>query len=227
MVEAQLTHCYRLAMGTIETPSDIVDLWPTKLLRRTVPQNSSQNPPLSALILEMDAAHSSMTTDYRDVHLFERTEPCVTWLRDVVNSTTIDYLKHCKLNHPIDWTIHGWANVNRFGDYHGQHNHPRSYLSGTYYVQVPNQTSGGPYRADVTPNSLSFHDPRSMANMTAIKGDPNINPEYRIEPRAGLIALWPSFLNHSVHPNLSEDVRISISFNIVLKWRDSYLPDGV
>jgi len=27
-----------------------------------------------------------------------------------------------------------------------------------------------------------------------------------------------------VHPNLSETPRISISFNIVLKWKDEYLP---
>jgi len=214
-------------MANLSTDSDILDLWPTKLLRRMTQGCEAHNAALSAMILDLDAASVSLTTDYRDVHLFERTVPCMAWLRDLVNATTIDYLKHCQLNHPIDWTIHGWPNVNRFGDYHGQHNHPRSYLSGTYYVQVPSETKGGPYRADVTPNSISFHDPRAMANMTAIKGDPNINPEYRIDPQPGLIALWPSFLNHSVHPNLSEEPRISISFNIVLKWRNSYLPDGV
>jgi hypothetical protein len=28
-----------------------------------------------------------------------------------------------------------------------------------------------------------------------------------------------------VHPNLSKDQRISVSFNIVLKWSDHYLPE--
>jgi len=27
-----------------------------------------------------------------------------------------------------------------------------------------------------------------------------------------------------VHPNLSDETRISLSFNIVLKWSDAYLP---
>jgi hypothetical protein len=31
-------------------------------------------------------------------------------------------------------------------------------------------------------------------------------------------------LMHFVHPNLSDDIRISISFNIILKWSDDYLP---
>ena len=41
---------------------------------------------------------------------------------------------------------------------------------------------------------------------------------------AGEILLWPAFLTHFVRPNLSETPRISISFNVVLKWKDDYLP---
>jgi hypothetical protein len=29
--------------------------------------------------------------------------------------------------------------------------------------------------------------------------------------------LWPSFLHHLVHPNLVDDPRISISFNVIFK----------
>ena len=41
---------------------------------------------------------------------------------------------------------------------------------------------------------------------------------------AGDILIWPAFLHHMVHVNLSDTPRISVSFNIVLRWRDSYLP---
>jgi hypothetical protein len=61
--------------------------------------------------------------------------------------------------------------------------------------------------------------------MTAIKGDPYIEAEHTIQPRAGMILLWPAFLKHFVHPNLSRDLRISISYNVVLKWSETYLPD--
>ena len=63
--------------------------------------------------------------------------------------------------------------------------------------------------------------------MTAIRSDPNIEAEFTVSPRAGLILLWPAFLQHFVHPNLSEEPRISISFNVVLKWSYEYLPKQV
>jgi hypothetical protein len=31
-------------------------------------------------------------------------------------------------------------------------------------------------------------------------------------------------VHHLVHPNLSKANRISVSFNVVLNWRDEYLP---
>jgi|GEM_PF-3154148 len=42
--------------------------------------------------------------------------------------------------------------------------------------------------------------------------------------RAADILLWPAFLHHLVHPNLSDELRVSISFNVVLRWHASYLP---
>ncbi len=41
---------------------------------------------------------------------------------------------------------------------------------------------------------------------------------------AGEILMWPAFLLHFVHPTLSDDPRVSVSFNLVLKWSDTYLP---
>ena len=80
-------------------------------------------------------------------------------------------------------------------------------------------------RSDVRPGRITFYDPRQGSNMTAIKNDPNIEPEHTVLPEPGLMLLWPAFVNHFVHPNLSKETRISISFNIVLKWSDEYLPD--
>jgi hypothetical protein len=60
--------------------------------------------------------------------------------------------------------------------------------------------------------------------MTAIKGDPYIEPEYTVAPAPGMILLWPAFVNHFVHPNLSKQPRLSVSFNVLLKWSEDYLP---
>jgi len=117
-----------------------------------------------------------------------------------------------------------WPNINRKGDYHDSHNHPHSYLSGTYYLKVPDLTKKLPNHSDAGSNHITFYDPRSGINMNSIKKYPYINPEYTFFPKVGDLLMWPAYLNHFVHPNLNETKRISVSFIIIFKWSDEYLP---
>jgi len=201
-----------------------LQLWPTLFMHRRLPGNEAANLELCRFILEQDEARENMTTDYLAENFLVVDNPAVEWLRNCVNRSAIDYLKRCGLAYQVDWTLQGWANVNRLGDYHDPHNHPHSYLSGTYYVQVPRDRADLKNRSDVRPGAITFYDPRAQANMTAIREDPQIDAEHTLHPEPGNILLWPSFLMHFVHPNLSRQPRISISFNIVLKWSEDYLP---
>ncbi|MGD1880508.1 MAG: TIGR02466 family protein [Kiloniellaceae bacterium] len=202
-----------------------VQLWPTTILRRRLPGHDVANVELQRLVLEMEGGRHDFTTDYRSGNLLTVDNPAIAWLRECINKTAIDYLKQAGLDYPVNWGLQGWANVNRRGDYHDPHNHPHAYLSGTYYVAVPQtQTATAENRPDLRPGAISFYDPRASANMTAIRGDRQIEAEFTHHPQAGDILLWPAFLMHFVHPNLSDDKRISISFNATLKWSDDYLP---
>ena len=208
------------------TPDEdgFLDLWPTTLVQRSLPGHEQANPALAALIGELEAGNRDLTTDYREGNLLAHDHPALQWLKQCVNKTAVDFLERQGLDYPVDWTLHGWANVNRLGDYHDLHNHPHSYLSGTYYVAVPSGTPEAGRRNDLSPGAISFYDPRPQANMNAIRGDAQISPQYTIYPRPGMILMWPSFLHHLVHPNLTSQERISISFNLVLKWSEDYLP---
>ena len=201
-----------------------VQLWPTTLLQRMLPGHEAANQPLAGLIDELEASNRDLTTDYRNDNLLTHGHPAVDWLRQCINKTAVDYLQRQGLDYPVDWTLHGWANINRFGDYHDLHNHPHSYLSGTYYVALPSGPPRAGSRNDLSPGAISFYDPRPQANMNAIRGDAQISPQHTIQPRPGMILMWPAFLHHLVHPNLSDEKRISISFNLVLKWSEDYLP---
>lgn len=201
-----------------------LDLWPTTLLQRFLPGHEQANPALATVIEELETANRELTTDYLSGNLLAHEHPALQWLRECINKTAVDYLQRQGLEYPVDWTMHGWANINRFGDYHDLHNHPHSYLSGTYYVEVPSGAAEAGTRNDLSPGAISFFDPRPQANMTAIRGDAQISPQYSIKPRPGMILMWPSFLHHLVHPNLARQKRISISFNLVLKWSEDYLP---
>ncbi len=199
-------------------------LWPTLLCRRDIPQCEAANQRLAELVLERERQRPAMTSDYAADNLFDEDDPAMDWLRRCVNKTVTDYLRREGIDYDIHWQLQGWANVNREGDYHNLHNHPHSYLSGTYYVKVPDAYPARAGRQDLNPGDISFFDPRGQANQQAIRGDGQVNPEFRVSPKAGLILLWPSFLLHLVHPNLSRQPRISISFNVLLRWSNDYLP---
>ena len=204
-----------------------VELWPTLLLQRRLPGHEAANLALGQMIAAEESANPELTTDYRAGNLLGRAHPALDWLRGCINKTAVDYLQRCGVPPGLRWTLQGWANVNRFGDYHDLHNHPHAYLSGTYYVATPTQParSALPGRRDRTPGAISFYDPRPQANMTAIKGDPQIESEHLIVPQAGMLLLWPAFLHHLVHPNLAQDARVSISFNLLVKASEENLPE--
>ena len=200
------------------------ELWPTTFLRRSLGNTDAANESLLALILEAEASRDDMTVEYASENLFSRSEPAIEWLKQCINKTVADYFKKMAVSYDVEWSIQGWANVNRIGDYHNLHNHPHSYLSGTYYIAVPDSNEKTRGRSDLNPGAISFFDPRPQANMTAVAGDGQIDPEYRILPKPGMLLLWPSFLHHLVHPNLSEELRVSILFNVLLKNTADYLP---
>ena len=216
-------------------PDAFLNLWPTCFLQRNMPNAETANSTLFDLIIEEEKRHATadqtneqrgdLTTDYMNQHFLGLKHPVIEWLRNCINHATSEYLQHAGIRYPVDWSTQAWVNINRKGDYHNVHNHPHSYLSGTYYVAVPiSDISVKANRSDLNPNAISFYDPRSQANMLAIKDDPQVDPEYRVMPTPGLLLLWPSYLHHFVHPNITDELRVSVSFNVVLKWRDEYIP---
>lgn len=211
--------------------SGISALWPTHFMQRSIPNALPANDALLAIILEQDAAHNreskdnDLTSDYLSQDFLSIDNVVVDWLKQCINKSVADYLRHCGLSYEVNWGLQAWPNINRRGDYHNLHNHPHSYLSGTYYVAVPNEQSfDKPSRQDLNPGAISFYDPRAQANMLAIRDDAQVEVEHRVMPEAGMLLLWPSFLHHFVHPNTSDELRVSISFNVVLNWRNTYLP---
>jgi len=209
----------------IEDPHGFRLLWPILLLERTLPGHEQANPEFERLILDREAANERLTTDYLGGDFLAQDHPAITWLRQCIHKSALDYCHRAGMNYDVEWSVHGWANVNRLGDYHDPHNHPHAYLSGTYYVRVPDSRAPLRNRADVRPGCITFYDPRAAVNMTAIRDDPQIEPEFTVAPRPGMILMWPAFLMHFVHPNLSNEPRMSISFNLMVRDAARHLPD--
>ena len=146
-------------------------LWPTHLMSVVLPGAEQANAVLAEQVERMDGERDQMTTDYLSGDLFSHPHPVFGWLKSCIERAVVDYAWGTGVEYPLDFTIQAWPNLNRFGDYHDLHNHPHSWLSGTYYVRVPQGEDAPPGRSDRTPNAISFFDPRPQANMGAIRGD--------------------------------------------------------
>ena len=99
-----------------------------------------------------------------------------------------------------------WVNLLKPGGHHSAHLHPHSFLSGTFYVEVP-AASG----------AIRFEDPRLAMLMAAPMRRDDAPDERRnfveIEPAAGMMLMWESFLRHEVRPHAGKAERLSVSFN--------------
>lgn len=99
-----------------------------------------------------------------------------------------------------------WVNIMPKGMLHTAHIHPQSVISGTFYVDVPPGAS-----------ALKFEDPRLGLFMNSPSVSLNAKKTNRrffsIEPKAGELVLFESWLRHEVPMNQSQKPRLSVSFN--------------
>lgn len=101
-----------------------------------------------------------------------------------------------------------WANVNAPYEYNMRHNHSPNHLSGVYYVRVP--ANSGNIRFFDERRTKTVTDPYSAVETDLSKSC------YTLEPTEGMLLIFPSWLDHIVGQNRSDETRISISFNIDL-----------
>ena len=105
-----------------------------------------------------------------------------------------------------------WAMVNAPGSRNKLHSHPFNYLSGVFYLQVPPDSG-----------TLVFHDPRPQSEILSPpkKSDESIHTSSRVSwsPKQNDLLFFPSWLNHEVEENNSNEERIILSFNLELKRR--------
>ncbi|HEX7250363.1 MAG TPA: TIGR02466 family protein [Burkholderiales bacterium] len=188
-------------------------LWPTFLLSRRLPGFEKPTADLAAYIADQEGREKDYTARYQEQGLFSIDRPSVRWLKEHIEQTALGFLGHVGLRGNLSWTLMGWYNTNRLGDHHAPHTHPRSYLSGTYYVRVP-APPAGVEDPRARPGCISFYDPRTGANMVAAGTEYDARAAHTVLPSAGLLMMWPSPVQHYVHPNLSEEHRVSISFNL-------------
>jgi len=102
-----------------------------------------------------------------------------------------------------------WSIINEEGAFNQKHHHSNSDISAAYYVSAHDECG-----------DIVFYDPRpARVYKNPIAKSPNkLNATINsVKPENGLLVLFPSYLEHSVNPNLSNKKRVVISFNLSLE----------
>ena len=101
-----------------------------------------------------------------------------------------------------------WSIINNKDAFNEKHHHGNSALSAAYYV-----------KAEQNAGNIVFYDPRqaNVFHHPTSKQVNSVNAQVQsVTPKAGTLILFPSYLEHKVNPNLSNEERIVISFNVAL-----------
>jgi uncharacterized protein (TIGR02466 family) len=98
-----------------------------------------------------------------------------------------------------------WSVRLRRGGYHVNHIHPQGWLSSAYYVEVPPEVQD----AEARSGWIKFGEPRMPV--------PGAGPAHFVQPAAGKLVLFPSYMWHGTMPIQGEQPRMTIAFDAVTR----------
>ena len=124
-----------------------------------------------------------------------------------VDRGTTSILRFLRIGHDGFEITACWATVLAQGATHKIHSHPNNFLSGVYYV-----------RTQPGADTVNFHDPRrqtSVIRPPVVELTADNTVQVVVKVHDATLLMFPSFLEHSVDANISEEERISVSFNVM------------
>lgn len=144
--------------------------------------------------------HYAGYTSYASLNDLPRRDPAFADLAKLLTKHASKFADECAFDLKQKPRLDSlWVNSLKAGGHHAGHIHPHSIISGTLYVEVPARAG-----------AIRFEDPRLPLMMAApSRADTFVT----VQPRAGLLLLWESWLRHEVLPGAGRGERLSISFN--------------
>jgi len=121
----------------------------------------------------------------------------------IINKHVNEYSKILSLKYDLK-IDNIWANINNHKDFNLEHTHPESIVSGCFYIKTP-KNSG----------RIIFHSENKffINTQNLIEQNQCNSASWGYSPKENLLLLFPSWLKHHVEPNMSNESRISMSFN--------------
>ncbi len=186
-------------------------LFPFPLFSSVIAGFEEHRQPLLDGILELRRQHPGITRSNRNAwhsgdEFLHNRDPDVAWLLQKI----LKFARYTLGRYNDGWSgadlvlASAWANVLGPAGWNAPHHHFPCHWSGVYYVSVG---QGGSQRDDPA-SMIEFLNP--TPGLAAIGQSGN----FLHAPKDGLILLFPASLYHFVHPHATDDLRVSIAFNL-------------
>jgi tetratricopeptide (TPR) repeat protein len=183
---------------------------------------SSDMPPIASLVSHLRSLHERsgqfMDQSVRggsqtDGPLLSRIDPLIRELRRAIIAAVEHYVAqlppvdadHPLLRQPRDRRIRfsgSWSVRLRGGGFHANHVHPQGAISSALYLALPERAEGDPSEA----GWLVLGEPPRDLGL-------DLPPHTKIEPKAGRLALFPSWMWHGTRP-FAEGERMTVAFDV-------------
>lgn len=152
-----------------------------------------ENPPLWN-----DGVKTNIKARYNSIADFELKN-----LQNFIDKHVNNYIKlsDCWIPVPIKLT-HSWINFTNKDEGQDWHQHQDATISGCYY-----------YQTSETDGDIIFETPNPFVKLEIFPYGQTVQKYENKKPKVGKIILFPSWLNHKVEKNTTNESRISIAFN--------------
>ena len=132
----------------------------------------------------------------------------LTYIPALLNNIQKNILSFCKeICIKPQYITESWININPTNSYNKRHCHPGSVISGTYYIKYP-------IDAD---SPICFYRSREFSDYgwtyAADRDVDELKSYYSHHPCENELIMFPSYLDHDVVSNHSNDSRVSLAFN--------------
>ena len=163
--------------------------------------------------LRFDRYGTASEQTWRLDAITSRSSPLVSALFAQIGEIVGRYIEQvARIDHP--WarsrpavcTLHGWCVMTDGSGYETWHVHQFGWLSGSYYVSVPDSIAHGTEMG----GCIAFGLPDDLAGPEAIRAF----GERLVRPQAGVAILFPSHVHHRTYPHRTRERRICVAFDL-------------
>ncbi|MBW9260547.1 MAG: 2OG-Fe(II) oxygenase family protein [Candidatus Thiodiazotropha sp. (ex. Lucinisca nassula)] len=203
-------------MSSLDLSDNILPVFVTPVVNYLWPNSADLNAELQAYILECEKSEKGLSKSvvggwHSELDMLARDAAPIAQLRERLWVFTQALLKQfSQSGETFNFRIEGWGNVLRHGQYHSMHAHPNATWSGCYYVNGNDEVEDQPFSG-----RFELIDPRPAASLNYAESS-NLYGRFLLNPNPGQMIVFPSWMQHQVHPYFGDGERITVAFNVLL-----------